>query len=589
MVIVMAASSRTGVESHSWSKWQIALVVGAPVAIGLGYWYLKNSGSHSDKEKCQSGGKKKGSQVVQSTNNGSARGAGDVNSKSHQNETVDARKGSFDQAQDYKKEGNKHFKDGKFSDAIKCYNAAIEACPKDKVYDLSTFYQNRAAAYEQLGDYESAKNDCTLALQLNPVYVKALHRRAKAYELTKDLKSCLEDVTAACLLDHFQNQASIAMADRVLRELGQQHAKDAMAKRGPVIPSKHFVRTYFSSFNNDPITSQPDEPNKNEPVVNGETEPKRGFLLAKEALLKQRYHEIIPACTEEINSENSKYKMEALLLRGTFYLLRGEHNLVYQDLEKIIENESVDVKIRVNALIKRASLHMQKDDPMKTIQDFDRAAELGPHLSDVYHHRGQVYLLMDKVDEALADFRKAVDISPDFPIAYVQKCYADYRYANTQRDSEASKKALESFEIAIAKFPKCAECFTLYAQVLIEQQEYQKSDDCYKKAIEVDPENATLHVHRGLLQLNWNGNVDKAITYIKKALEMDDKCEFAYETLGTIEVQRGNFLAGVELFDKAIQLVKTELEMSHLFSLKDAAKAQAVVIEKYKIPIPTND
>ena len=25
-----------------------------------------------------------------------------------------------------------------------------------------------------------------------------------------------------------------------------------------------------------------------------------------------------------------------------------------------------------------------------------------------------------------------------------------------------------------------------------------------------------------------------------RALDVDDKCEFAYETLGTIEVQRGN-------------------------------------------------
>lgn len=74
--------------------------------------------------------------------------------------------------------------------------------------------------------------------------------------------------------------------------------------------------------------------------------------------------------------------------------------------------------------------------------------------------------------------------------------------------------------------------------MLTELQEYQKADTYFAKAIEKDPINATVYVHRGLLQLQWQGNVEKAIEYINKALEMDDKCEYGYETLGTIEVQR---------------------------------------------------
>jgi import receptor subunit TOM70 len=42
----------------------------------------------------------------------------------------------------------------------------------------------------------------------------------------------------------------------------------------------------------------------------------------------------------------------------------------------------------------------------------------------------------------------------------------------------------------------------------------------------------------GLLQLQWNGDVPKAIDMINQALKMDDRCEFGYEALGTIEVQR---------------------------------------------------
>ena len=41
-----------------------------------------------------------------------------------------------------------------------------------------------------------------------------------------------------------------------------------------------------------------------------------------------------------------------------------------------------------------------------------------------------------------------------------------------------------------------------------------------------------------LLQLQWTGDIDKAVDMINQALKMDKKCEFGYETLGTIEVQR---------------------------------------------------
>ena len=52
---------------------------------------------------------------------------------------------------------------------------------------------------------------------------------------------------------------------------------------------------------------------------------------------------------------------------------------------------------------------------------------------------------------------------------------------------------------------------------------------------------AGLYVHRGLLNLQWKGDINAALLLLEKAIEVDDKCEFAYETLGTVEVQRGEF------------------------------------------------
>lgn len=55
----------------------------------------------------------------------------------------------LDQAQAAKNRGNKYFKASRFEQAIQCYTEAISMCPAEQKGDLSTFYQNRAAAYEQ--------------------------------------------------------------------------------------------------------------------------------------------------------------------------------------------------------------------------------------------------------------------------------------------------------------------------------------------------------------------------------------------------------------------------------------------------------
>lgn len=64
------------------------------------------------------------------------------------------------QAQTYKNKGNKYFKEGKYSDAIKCYQQAIDICPKDNT-DISLFHQNRAAAFEQLVPIQNVTNNST--------------------------------------------------------------------------------------------------------------------------------------------------------------------------------------------------------------------------------------------------------------------------------------------------------------------------------------------------------------------------------------------------------------------------------------------
>lgn len=294
------------------------------------------------------------------------------------------------------------------------------------------------------------------------------------------------------------------------------------------------------------------------------------------------YDVVIPACTAEIesNTDTAQYKLEATLLRGTFNLLIGSMAEALNDFNAIISNESNPIAFRSNALVKRASLNVQSEQYTQGFEDFHTAEKLDPENGDIYHQRGQVHTLLEQLSEANADFEKAVKFSPDSCSAYVQKCYAEYRTAFFAKNQVQLYNAMQSCQKAITMFPESIESVNVLAQILTEQQQFDKADELFEKAIALAPTTASLYVHRGLLYLQWNGDIKKALEYLNKAIEVDDKCELAYETLGTIQVQRGMLENAVELFEKALKLTRSELEMVHLYSLRNAAKAQLNVAKK---------
>merc|ERR1719483_1192722 len=97
---------------------------------------------------------------------------------------------------------------------------------------------------------------------------------------------------------------------------------------------------------------------------------------------------------------------------------------------------------------------------------------------------------------------------------------------------------------------------------------------CTKKGAELNPDNANLMVHRALLAFQKSGDMNRTLGELEKAIKVDDKCEFAYETVGQIEIQLDNLDRAVEAFDKAIPLVNTKLEMAQLFGLRESAWAK---------------
>ena len=102
-----------------------------------------------------------------------------------------------------KTEGNEFFKAGEIDKAIEKYTAAIAAANSGSEEDQKTLadcYSNRAMCHQQRWEYPKVIEDCTACLEIQPTHVKALVRRAQAYEASERYKQALEDFERAVYL-----------------------------------------------------------------------------------------------------------------------------------------------------------------------------------------------------------------------------------------------------------------------------------------------------------------------------------------------------------------------------------------------------
>lgn len=244
--------------------------------------------------------------------------------------------------------GNKAYGSKNYNEAIDLYRQAI-LCRPDPI-----FYSNRAACYNALGDWERVVEDTTAALELNNEYVKALNRRANAYEHLGRNSEALLDYTASCIIDAFSNEQSAQSVERLLKKVAEAKGKEMLAKRARKLPSSTFVKNYLQSFRARPL------PTGLEPSTELEEDSGQGQLRAGLMALDQKTGEAYEAAAKSfegaIDLDNlGEHEAFAYSMRGTFKYLMGENNDALEDLTKSIELQPS----LTQSYIKRASMHLE--------------------------------------------------------------------------------------------------------------------------------------------------------------------------------------------------------------------------------------
>lgn len=244
--------------------------------------------------------------------------------------------------------GNKAYGDKSYNEAIKLYGKAV-LCKPDPI-----FYSNRAACYNALGDWDKVVEDTTAAINLDNEYVKALNRRANAYEHLGQFSEALLDYTASCIIDGFRNEPSAQSVERLLKKVAETKAKKILESKEKRLPSPTFVTNYLHSFRPKPF------PPGLEETAELDEKSGKGQLRAGLMAMDQKTGEGYEAATAAFNkalelNDLGEHEAFAYNMRGTFRYLQGDNTEALEDLSKSVELRP-DL---TQSYIKRASMHLE--------------------------------------------------------------------------------------------------------------------------------------------------------------------------------------------------------------------------------------
>ena len=107
------------------------------------------------------------------------------------------RKASLSSTEVHKERGDEAYKNANFELAVEHYSKCIDSLKNEGKGESELAlkaYSNRAACYKQISNFDGTISDCTAVLEIDPENVKALVRRAQAFEGVERYRFALQDV-----------------------------------------------------------------------------------------------------------------------------------------------------------------------------------------------------------------------------------------------------------------------------------------------------------------------------------------------------------------------------------------------------------
>lgn len=166
--------------------------------------------------------------------------------------------------------------------------------------------------------------------------------------------------------------------------------------------------------------------------------------------------------------------------------------------------------------------------------------------ADEYNNRGLEKQRQGDIDNAIADFNRALAIDPGNPLAYANRCVS-----NTKKGMFT--EALADCNKALSLNPRFVEAYVFRGDLRADMEQLEPAIADYTKAIEIDGKFARAYLGRGMAQID-KGNPAGAFADFDKAIVLEPKYAEAYATRGLALLAQGRDAEAEKDLQRAIEI-----------------------------------
>jgi len=211
---------------------------------------------------------------------------------------------------------------------------------------------------------------------------------------------------------------------------------------------------------------------------------------------------------------------------------------------------------------------------------YRRALDIFPMYELALYNAGFVLHLKGKPDEAAGYYRKALSAKPDYADAHYSlglilkvqgrpdeaishlrqaiKFKPDYAEAYNELAGISLGRgkfdeAVDYYRQAIGVKPDYAQAYYNLGNAFVSQGKFKEAAECFQQALRIKPDYAEAHCNLGAV-LKQGGRLDEAIGHYKEALKVKPDSPEIHNNLGNALLAQGGTYEAIEHFRRAVKL-----------------------------------
>ena len=285
--------------------------------------------------------------------------------------------------------------------SIQYFNQVIKIKPY-----LAEPYLDRAIAKIQLGDYQSADEDCSKAIEINPFLPQAYYARGFARRKLTFHKEAIADFSKA--LEFSPNSLHLLM--------NRMDARDAIKDyKGAMDDCDSYLKL----------------------------SPKSTNLLYEKGRLQLEMKDTLEAeKTFNLYVQKDSINAMAYSARAILRMQRNDRNGALKDYTQAIKRNSTYVGDYIN----RGILNVEKKNYNQALSDYNAAVKMEKNNALIYYNRGLLKASLGDYNNALTDLTTVLKLDSTMTEALLQKAMVEYSLRDYKSSIKDYKKIITKYQ-----------------------------------------------------------------------------------------------------------------------------------------------